>query len=319
MPKKISDSDAAYYLGFDGGGSKTDCILATADGRVVARASAGPSNPLRTGYARAWFALSEAGDRVLATAKIRAGDIRAVCAGLGGAGRPGVVRRVTKFFEGSYPNAAVRVTTDLEIALEAAFGASEGVILLAGTGSAAFGRDAAGKTVRAGGRGPWVSDEGSAFDIGRRAVRAVTLADEHRGPATDLSKRIFALRQSSGWESLAEQIAKNPDEVFPKMFPLVAELADQGDAVCREIMMGAAGSLVELAASVASELGWCESAFELAKVGGIYGRSKFYDAAMDAELKRRLPRARVVAVETSPAHAAARLAMRLIGTKGNAA
>ena len=319
MPQKISEADASYFLGFDGGGSKTECLLADAEGRVVARATAGPSNPLRTGYARAWFALSEAGDKVLAAAKIHAGHIRAICAGLGGAGRPGVVRRVTTFLEGSYPNATVRVTTDLEIALEAAFGTGEGLILLAGTGSAAFGRVADGRTARAGGRGPWVSDEGSAFDIGRRAVRAVTLAEEHRGPATELSRRLFALHQCSGWDSLAEQIAKNPDDVFPRTFPLVAELADKGDAVCREIMTSAATSLVELADTVAGELGRRDQDFGLAKVGGVYGRSKFYDAAIDAEVKQRLPRARIVPLEASPAEAAVRMAMRLVSAKGNAA
>jgi N-acetylglucosamine kinase-like BadF-type ATPase len=106
-----------------------------------------------------------------------------------------------------------------------------------------------------------VSDEGSAFDIGRRAVRAVTLAEEHRGPATELSERVFALHQCRGWDPLAEQIAKNPDDVFPRTFPLVAELADKGDAVSREIMMRAAASLAELASSAADALGWCARNF----------------------------------------------------------
>jgi len=319
MEQKTLASDASYFLGLDGGGTKTECVLADARGRVVARATAGPSNPLRTGYARAWFALSEAGDRVLAAEKIRAGHVQAVCAGLGGAGRPGVVRRVKTFLEGSYPNAKIRVTTDLELALEAAFGACEGIVLLAGTGSAAFGRDASGKTARAGGRGPWVSDEGSAFDIGRRAVRAVTLAEEHRGPKTELSQRLFPLHQCSGWDSLAEHIAKNPDDVFPRTFPLVAELADKGDGVCREIMMRAAAELAELAASVANELGWRDRSFGLAKVGGVYGRSKFLDAVIETELARRLPAAHAVPVQSSPAEAAVRMAMRLVTAKGNAA
>src|SRR5271157_4659236 len=105
MPEKISASDASYYLGFDGGGSKTDCVLADAEGRVVARAIAGPSNPMRTGYSRAWFALSDAADAVLSHGKIHAGHIGAICAGLGGAGRSGVVRRVKTFFERGFPNA----------------------------------------------------------------------------------------------------------------------------------------------------------------------------------------------------------------------
>jgi len=319
MAQNIGASDASYFLGFDGGGSKTECMLADREGRVVARAQAGPSNPLRTGYARAWFALSEAGDLVLAKAKIHAAHVRAVCAGLGGAGRPGVVRRVDAFLEGSYPNAAIHVTSDLETALEAAFGAGEGMILLAGTGSAAFGRDAQGCTARAGGRGPWISDEGSAFEIGRQAVRAVALAEEHRAPATALSQRLFALHQCSGWDGLAEQIAKNADDVFPRTFPLVAELADNKDAVSREVMSCAATSLADLAAGVAHELGWRDRDFLLARIGGVHGRSKFLDAAIENELRSRVPRACLVRAEISPAEAAVRMAQRLVNAKGNAA
>jgi glucosamine kinase len=319
MPQKVPAADATYILGLDGGGTKTECVLADQDGRIVARATGGPSNPLRTGYARAWFSLSEAADVVLRHEKIHASHIRAICAGLGGAGRPGVVRRVTTFFEKGFPNAHVRVTTDLEIALEAAFGAGEGIILLAGTGSAAFGRDADGRTARAGGRGPWISDEGSAFDIGRRALRAVALAEEHRGPATELSNRVFAEHQCSNWDSLTEQIVKNPDAVFPKTFPLVAELADKGDAVSREILAGAAASLAELAQSVSNELGWRDREVPLAKVGGVYGRSKYFEAALEAELRKSIPRVRVVPVGVSPAEAAVRMAIRLERAKGNAA
>jgi len=319
MAQQVAASEASYLLGLDGGGSKTEAVLADRNGRVIARAFAGPSNPLRTGYARAWFALSEAGDQVLAKAKIHAEQVRAVCAGLGGAGRHGVVRRVAAFLEGSYPNAAIRVTTDLEVALEAAFASGEGMILLAGTGSAAFGRDAAGHTARAGGLGPWVSDEGGAFDIGRRAVRAVALSKEHRGPATALSNRLFEVHRCSHWDSLADQISKNPDDVFPKTFPLVAELADSGDAVSCDIMMGAAAALADLVVAVAHELGWRGRDFPLAKIGGVHGRCKFLDHAIETELDRRAPRACVVGAETSPAEAAVRMAERLIGTEGNAA
>jgi glucosamine kinase len=319
MMQKIAASDASYFLGFDGGGTKTECVLADRSGRVIARAVAGPSNPLRTGYARAWFALSEAGDRVLAKARIHAAHVRAVCAGLGGAGRHGVVRRVALFLEGSYPNAAIRVTTDLDIALDAAFGPTEGMILLAGTGSAAFGRDLGARTARAGGLGPWVSDEGGAFDIGRRAVRAVALAEERRGPATALSDHLFHAHRCTHWDALADQISKNPDDVFPRTFPLVADLADQGDAVSREIMTGAAGSLAELAAAVTRELGWQERDFLLARMGGVHGRSKFLDAAIEAELEKRVPRACLMRAEISPAEAAVRMAERLVSAEGNAA
>ena len=319
MPEKIVAADAKYFLGFDGGGTKTECVLADSDGRIIANSRGGPSNPVRAGYTRAWFSLSEAADAVLKHEKINSRDIRGICAGLGGAGRSGVARRVKTFFERGYPNAQVQVTTDLELALEAAFGASEGMILLIGTGSAAFGRDASGKTARAGGRGPWFSDEGSAFDIGRRAVEAVALAEEHRGPATLLSGRIFEFHQARNWDQLGEQISKNADSVFPKTFPLVAELAAEGDTVSHEILASAAVSLAGLAASVAAELGWRDRDVPIAKVGGASGRSKFFDSAMDAELKRQIPRVTKVTLKTSPAEAAVRLAVRQASAEGHAA
>lgn len=319
MPQKVSASEAAYFLGFDGGGTKTDCILADAEGRILARATAGPSNPMRSGYTKAWFSLSEVADAVLGHQKIHADKILGVCAGLGGAGRIGVSRRAITFFERSYPNATVLVTTDLEIALEAAFGAGEGILLLAGTGSAAFGRDANGHSARAGGRGPWFSDEGSAFDIGRRAFQAATLADEHRGPATQLSKRILAWHEAHTWDALLEHITKSPDAVFPKTFPLVAELADAGDAVARDILSVAAQSLVQLAESVVKSLNLGDREIPIAQVGGVFGRSKFFDSAIAAELKKTLPRARLAGVKIPPAEAAVRMAIRLSLAKGNAA
>jgi N-acetylglucosamine kinase-like BadF-type ATPase len=319
MPQKKDEAGAMYILGFDGGGTKTECILEDADGKLLARATTGPSNPLRTGYMRAWFALGEAADSVMARQKIKAMQIGAVCAGLGGAGRPGVVRRVTTYFEKSFPNAEVLVTTDLEIALEAAFAGGEGILLLAGTGSAAFGRDANGRTARAGGRGPWFSDEGGAFDIGRRAVQAIALADEHRGPETALTRRILSPNVWRDWTLLLEAVAKNPDDVFPKIFPFVAQQADKADAVSQKILSEAALSLAGLAFSVARELGWQDRAFSIAKSGGVYGRSKFFDAAIEAEVGKALPQARLVPVEMSAAEAAVRMALRQLRSKGNAA
>jgi N-acetylglucosamine kinase-like BadF-type ATPase len=319
MPYKVAASDATYFIGFDGGGTKTDCILADAEGRVVGRSVGGPSNPLRAGYMRAWFALSEAADAVLSRQKISAGHIRGICAGLGGAGRAGVVRRATTFFEQAYPNAQVRVTTDLEIAVEAAFGSADGIILLDGTGSAAFGRGENGKTARAGGRGPWFSDEGSGFDIGRSAFKAVVEAEEGRGPETTLSKRIFKLHQAADWDRLLDHVSKNPDDVFPRTFPLVAELAERGDEVSRRILSEAAVSLAGLAASVVDQLGWRNREIPIAKVGGVYGRSKHFDGAIDAELNRSLGRVRFVPIAIAPAEAAARMAVQLARAKGNAA
>lgn len=308
-----------YFLGFDGGGTKTECVLADAAGQILGRASTGPSNPLRAGYAKAWFSLSEAADLLLARQKITSNEIRGICAGIGGAGRVSTVRRISTFFQRSFPNAEVEVTTDLEIALEAAFGSGPGIILIAGTGSGAIGRDSGGHKVSAGGKGPWFSDEGSAFDIGCGGIRSVLLAEENRGPATALSGRLFGLLQTRDWNGVLDQVSKEPDAVFPRVFPLVAELADADDAVSRHILSAAAASLAGLVRSVAQRLGWLPERAStsangqevpVARVGGMHGRSRFFDAGLDDELTKAVPGWKRVALSITPAEAAVRIAAR---------
>ena len=315
-----------YFLGFDGGGSKTECVIASADGQVLGRSTAGPSNPMRSGFTRAWFSLSEAADILLDRRKITSVDIRGICAGIGGAARNSVARRLVTFFQRSFPKADVEVTTDVEIAFEAAFASGEGIVLVAGTGSGAFGRDASGRKERAGGRGPWFSDEGSGFDIGRRAVAATLLAEENRGPATALNDQLFTFLEIRDWNSLVDNVSKDPDTLFPRVFPLVAQLADSGDEVSREILSSAAASLAGLASSVAEKLGWHGANHEskvaahrrvipIARIGGMHGRSEFFDAALDTALTQALPHKKYVDLSMTPAEAAVKIASR---AKGNA-
>ena len=308
-----------HYLGFDGGGSKTECVVLHADERVVAQATAGPSNPLRVGQEQAEAALTSAAAKALASVNLRTRDVRAVCAGLAGAGRPNVVADMKSFLETSFPTSLVHVTTDLEVALEAAAGVGPGVVLIAGTGSSAYGRNAADEAVRAGGHGPWIGDEGSAFDIGRRAVVAVASARDLGAPLPRLAKRIPAALQVPNWDELTERIAKNPDDVFPRLFPVVVEAADAGDEAAREILASAAAALADLAGAVICRLGLGKAEFVLAKSGGVFGRSALLDAPLDRALRQLAPRAKISLLEVSPAVGAARLAKRLAAAQPSSA
>jgi len=310
--------DGDYFLGFDGGGTKTDCVLADATGKFLARSTAGPSNPLRAGYAKAWFTLSDAADVVLEHEHIKAHDIRGICGGIGGAGRDTVASRIATFLKHSFPQAVVEVTSDLAITLDAAVGDSEGIILVVGTGSAAYGRDSTGRTTRAGGRGPWFSDEGSGFDIGRRALAAVVRAEEGRGEKTALTEQILSWLGCNDWNRVLDWVIKNPDDVFPRVFPLVATLGDKGDPVARGILSEAAESLAVLVRSVLERLDMLDREVPIAKYGGALGRSKFFDAEIDGGLQRVTSCARVVTLHEKPAEAAARRAIRLGQPKAHA-
>ena len=302
-----------YSLGVDGGGSKTDCVIMRADGEIIGHGAAGPSNPLRVGFPAAFDAVRSAAAMALAEADLVPRQISAAVVGLAGAGRRNTVRRALVFLTETLPNATNLVTTDLEIALETAVGQGEGVVLVAGTGSAAFGRSADGQTARAGGYGPWIGDEGSAYDVGRRAVAAVAHTRDHAAPVTLLAELIAADLGCPSWDDLHDRIAQNPDQVFPKIFPVVVAAAESGDSAAQEILFGAALALAQLALTVARRLELADKTFSLARVGGVFGRSHTLDGMLESVLRSGAPLAQISHVKISPAVGAARMAHRLVG------
>jgi glucosamine kinase len=301
-----------YYIGFDGGGTKTECVLLEGADQVLATGLAGPSNPLRAGFEQAFLSLAAAAGHVLTAARIEAGQIDAVCAGIAGAGQPRVQKRIMGYLVDTFPRADVRVTTDLEIALEAVVDEGPGVVLVAGTGSAAYGRDANGRTARAGGHGPWIGDEGSAFDIGRRAVAAVARARDGMAPVTMLADMIPAALECPDSETLLERIAEAPDEVLPRIFPIVVEAAGAKDLPAQDILYAAAVALSALAMSVARRLELADKKFTLGKTGGVFGHSPYFDSTLEALLISGAKHAEICTPKITAACAAARLARRLL-------
>src|SRR3984893_12063817 len=298
-------------IGFDGGGTKTHCVILDAGGKIIGEGRGGPSNPLRCGFDAAFRSLSEAAAEALKIAGLRTESITGVCAGLAGAGRRNVVRRVLVFVSREFSRAVVQVTTDFEIALEAAAGQGPGVVLIAGTGSAAYGRNAEGETARAGGYGPWVGDEGSAFEIGRRAVAAVARTRDTGGRGTLLTNMIPAALDCPDWDELMLRITKNPDDIFPSLFSVVAEAADAEDSAAKEILFTSAIGLGNLAMIVVRRLEMTAQEFPVVKCGGVFGHSRMLDALLDSVVVSGALRAKVSRIEISPAVGAARMAARL--------
>jgi N-acetylglucosamine kinase-like BadF-type ATPase len=215
------------------------------------------------------------------------------------------------FLAQEFSSALAQVSTDCEIALEAAAGSGPGVVLIAGTGSIAFGRNAAGETARAGGHGPWIGDEGSAFEIGRRAVSAVARVRDMDAPSSVLPEMISAALECPDWDELLLRIMKEPEEIFPKLFPVVAAAANSDDSAAKEIMFASAIGLSNLAMVVIRRLGMKDEIFPLVKCGGVFGQCQMLDSLLDSVLASGALRAKVSRLEISPALGAARMAARL--------
>ena len=249
----------AYYLGIDGGGTKTRCVLAD-ETMVLATAMYGGSNIVRLGETQARETLHTAVRQVCATANLSPAQISAVCIGAAGADRPEIVAKIrailVELISETAPETAlpkIEVVGDMTIALEAACGAGPGVIAIAGTGSIAYGRDATGHTARAGGWGFAVSDEGSGHWIGRRAISAILSAHD-QGLETALSAMVLQAWKLNTLDELVQQANSTPPPDFPRLFPIVLRAADEDDSVARSLLTDAGAKLGSLAAIVVHRL-----------------------------------------------------------------
>jgi glucosamine kinase len=241
----------SFYLGIDGGGTKTRCALGD-ETAVLATSMSGGSN-------------------VCATAKIAPDQIQRICIGASGAARPEIAAKIRSILAELTP-AAVEVVGDMVIALEAAFGSGPGVIAIAGTGSIVWGRDASGRTARAGGWGFAISDEGSGHWIGRRAISAVLqVHDEEQ--ETALTAMVLHSWNLTTLDELVQKANSLPPPEFPRLFPVVLRAAEQADGTARKLLADAATHLANLTAMVVRRLVAGPPYVPVAMTGSVFRKS----------------------------------------------
>ncbi len=302
-----------YYLGIDGGGTKTTCVAGD-ETRVRATATAGPSNIVRVGETQARESLHQAVRQACAAAGITPEQVARTCVGGSGAARPELAETVRRILAEILPT-RVEVVGDMQIALEAAFDAGPGVIVIAGTGSIAYGRNAQGHTARAGGWGFAIGDEGSAHWIGRAAVSAV-LRDSDRtlGTAEKLLHAKFATALCNAWgvtslADLASTANSIPPPDFAALFPAVA--ASQ-DALALRVLSIAGLELAHIAAVVVSRLfpNNEPSPVPVAMIGGVFRHAELTRGDFYNELRRLDPRVEINPQVVEPVEGALRMARR---------
>lgn len=306
-----------YFLGVDGGASGTACAVATADGAVAGIGHAGPSNHILApgGRDRARAALSGALGHTLAAAGLGPVEFRAAQFGMTGITRgTEQARAFAQVVADTLKAAAVLIENDAVIARAGALAGRPGVIVIAGTGSVAFGEDPSGRQARAGGWGYIFGDEGSGFAIGCGAVRAALHARDGTGEPTVLVER---LDEAAGMPLTDVPMAFYEGRVdrskIAALSRVVARAAEERDPVARRLIDEAAAALARLVAAVIAQLRWPDGPVAVGPVGGVFeaGRTILHPLA-DA-LARTAPSAVLVPPRLEPAAGAVLLAMRAAG------
>jgi len=304
-----------YFLGVDGGQSSTIAVIGDEKGHIAGWASAGPCNHVGAAEGRAKF-LRVIGECVSQAAK-RAGldatkpKFRAACLGMSG-GPDDKAALLGELIDAE----RVVVTHDAKIAWAGAMEGEPGVVVIAGTGSIAYGENAQGETARAGGWGYIYGDEGGGFDVARQALRATLREHEGWGPRTALTPALMELTGAANANDALHRLytVDWPRARVAEFAMTVDRIASEGDPVAMDILRHAAQQLALLGASVRRQL-WGEepgqTPIRISWIGGVFQSQILLDrfrtlALLDANAEAESPR-------RSPAAGALIIAYRTAG------
>jgi N-acetylglucosamine kinase-like BadF-type ATPase len=268
------------YFGIDGGQSSTKALLADETGKVIGRGRGGPCNHVGSMEGRAKF-LSAVGDclrQAYHEAGLESTSVRfaSVCLGLSGGAED-----KEAYIKELIPSERYKLTHDAEIALIGGTAGEPGIIIIAGTGSIAFGRNGQMQTARAGGWGYIFGDEGGGFDLARQGLRRALQYEEGWGPPTVLHKALLEASGAASANALLHELYNKFDrQQIAGYAKLVTNAAEQGDEVALEVLKTAAESLTSYVTGVYDQLFKKGETVQIVAVGGVFKSHAFTQKLM---------------------------------------
>jgi len=305
-----------WILGIDGGGTHTRALIANAEGTVLGVGKAGSSNYHTVGISQAARAVSDAIDAARAAGHVH-GQASGAFLGLAG------VKSAADHLAFREPLAALGLVKsperlgldhDLRIALAGGCGDRPGIVVIAGTGSAAYGRDRNGVTAQAGGWGWLIDDQGGGSWFALKGLRAVMEATDGRGPRTRLEPAIFAeLGVTTAREAM--QWTMRPDTArsqLAALAPVILAAAEDGDKVAMALVVEGAHQLARMASALVEPLDFGGDPISVVPAGGLLSQAA-YLAAFRAALEKTGHPFNLVELPVPPIGGAVFLAADLAG------
>jgi N-acetylglucosamine kinase-like BadF-type ATPase len=299
-----------WLVGVDAGASRSTACVGDPALEVAARIAGPPGALVPGGAAQAAAAIAGTVRQALETVAARTASVLVV--GAAGAGWEPEREALEEALKAFHLAARVRVTTDIAIALVAAFGEEPGILLLAGTGSVACARLPSGAEVRAGGHGWQFGDEGSGYALARAGLAAVAQAGDGRGPPTQLTTALARAAGVAGGPELLAWARRASRSAVADLARTIQEVAAQGDPVAVRLVEQAAS---DLAAHVFALQGHFppDRPLTVALAGGLLREGSPVRLATTRLLRHAVPRACLLERAVDPARGALRLAARWSG------
>ncbi len=302
----------SFFIGIDGGGSGSRCVISDAKGKILYRCKGGPTNFLR-------YSINEVCKTIYAllikckkNINISFKEIDTVVIGTAGAGRQKdsvfLERKLKRYLKSKKASVKlIKVFSDGVIALEGAFPNEPGCILISGTGSIIFGKNKNGKYFRLGGYGRKIGDEGSGYSIGRQGFKAVAMEFDGRGRKTLLTNYTRKnLKIKSGME-LIDKVYKTKIDIA-SFAPFVLKAAKKRDKVSTEILSYEADELVKHIKAMKKLIN--ARNFKVAFSGSLISNENYFSVLLRKKIKVSLPGVKIIKPDASPEAGAISIARR---------
>lgn len=306
-------------IGLDGGGTQTRAAVADMSGAILGTGLSGACNLAAVPPAEALAAALSAIDVALAEAGGTRGDVIALCAAVAGVSFSERRQQFLKSLQAAFPLASVDVVPDYAAALTGATGGGPGVIVIAGTGSVAYGENAAGISHRTGAYGYLIDDAGSGYGLGRAALAAALRGRDGTGEATTLGPRLCAALEIVSLDDIVPGIYGGTLSrvAVAGLSRVVADAAlDDGDLVAEALLMRAGGALAVLVRGVTDRLfADAEAPYPLCRVGGLWAAGGVLKDVFIRSVRRFAPAAVLSAPAESPVLGAVRRAQTVAAAK----
>ncbi len=289
-----------WLIGIDGGGTKTVAYAAGLTGGILGRLEKGPGNYHVTGLTAFKNLITAIVAGLAAKCGQAPADLALISMGLAGADRKRDQEIILAALGDLALNCPCIICSDAKIALAAGVGRAEGIMLIAGTGSVAYGINDRQEVIRAGGWGHVASDEGSGYAIGREALARAIKAREGRDKDTRLMSLIIEYFGLRDWDELIGFI-NSPAATkarIASLARLTADAARNGDAVAAEILAEAAAALAGLVESVLTRGFAGKEPVPVCIYGGILQHIAAVRTALAEKLRGK---AELVALQREPA------------------